>query len=71
MPIISVQMLQGRSLAQKELFIKKVCEVAVQTLNVPERAVLIVLTEVNDENWGVAGATMAKIKATPTDLSSI
>jgi 4-oxalocrotonate tautomerase len=71
MPIISVQMLSGRTAAQKSAFIKQVADIAVHTLEVPERAVTIVLTEVSAENWGVGGRTMAEQRATPPDPSSL
>ena len=63
MPIISVQMLSGRTSAQKSSFIRQVADIAVQTLEVPERAVTIVLTEISDDDWGVGGVTMAELRA--------
>jgi 4-oxalocrotonate tautomerase len=65
MPVITVQMLSGRTPAQKQSFIKQVAEVAVRTLDVPERAVTIVLMESSPEDWGVGGKTMAEIRSAP------
>ncbi|MBB6188565.1 2-hydroxymuconate tautomerase family protein [Rhodanobacter sp. MP7CTX1] len=70
MPIISVQMLSGRTPAQKSSFIKQVADIAVQTLEVPERAVTIVLTEISADDWGVGGRTMAEIRATSPEPTS-
>jgi len=67
MPIISVQMVSGRTAAQKSSFIKLVTDIAVQTLDVPQRAVTIVLTEVGAENWSVGGRTMVELRANPPD----
>lgn len=71
MPVISVQMLSGRTADQKSAFIQQVTDVAVRTLDVPERAVVIVLTEASPEGWGVAGKTMAAMRAAPPGASSL
>ncbi len=70
MPVINVQMLAGRSAAQKKSFIEEVAAVAMRTLAVPEHAVTIVLTEVQPEHWGSGTRTIADIRAaqvTPKD----
>ncbi len=63
MPIINVHMLAGRSPAQKKAFIKEVAAVAMRTLDVPEHAVTIVLTDVPAEQWGAGTRTIADIRA--------
>ena len=63
MPIITVQMLSGRTAAQTSEFIKQVAEVAMRTLDVPERAITIAMTEVSPDAWGVGSKTMAEIRA--------
>ncbi len=65
MPIITVQMLSGRTSAQKREFIRQVADVAVRTLEVPEHAITIAINEVNPDAWGVGGTTMADLRATP------
>ena len=52
MPIIQVQMLTGRSREQKRTFIEKVAEITIQTLEVPEHAIRIVITEVEPDGRG-------------------
>ena len=63
MPVITVHMLSGRSAAQKKSFIEEVAAVAMRTLDVPERAITIVLNEVQPDSWGAGGRTMAEIRA--------
>jgi 4-oxalocrotonate tautomerase len=63
MPIINVQLLRGRTAAQKSTFIKEVATVAMRTLEVPEHAVRIVLSEVEPEDWGVGTRTMVEFRA--------
>ena len=62
MPLINVQMLSGRTPAQKSAFIKELAEAAIRTLGVPEEAIRVVLTEVEPEHWGVGTRTMADIR---------
>jgi 4-oxalocrotonate tautomerase len=63
MPVINVQMLKGRSAEQKRQFIHEMSEVAQRTLLVPEQAITIILTEVEDDHWGKGSKTMAEVKA--------
>jgi 4-oxalocrotonate tautomerase len=63
MPFINVQMLAGRTAAQKEEFMKEVAAVAQRTLRVPEHAVTIILNEVEHEHWSVGLRTMKDVQA--------
>jgi 4-oxalocrotonate tautomerase len=65
MPVITVQLLAGRSTAQKRSFIEQVTAVAVGTLGVPAHAVTIVLSQADAEDWGAGGTTMADRRASP------
>ncbi len=62
MPIINVQMLTGRTAAQKHAFMEHVTQVAMNTLDVPEQAVRIVLIELSPDNWGVGARSMAELR---------
>jgi 4-oxalocrotonate tautomerase len=64
MPIIHVQLLAGRTAQQKNIFMKEVAAIAMRTLQVPEHAVTIVLTEVEREHWSVGMKSMVEIQAT-------
>lgn len=55
MPFIDVTMIEGRSPAQKDAFIKAMTEAAVVTLGAPRETVRVVLREVPGEHWAVGG----------------
>jgi 4-oxalocrotonate tautomerase len=63
MPIIHVQLLSGRTAQQKNTFMKEVAAIAMRTLQVPEHAVTIVLTEVECGHWSVGMKSMTDIQA--------
>lgn len=63
MPVICVHLLSGRTAAQKSAFIHEVTALAVRTLDVPERAVTVVLNEASPDGWGVGGKTMTELRA--------
>jgi 4-oxalocrotonate tautomerase len=45
----------------KKDFMKKVASVAMRTLDVPEHAVVILLTELEHENWSIGNESMTEI----------
>jgi 4-oxalocrotonate tautomerase len=59
MPVITVQLLAGRTTAEKREFIRQLTDLTVRALVVPEQAVTIVLAEVDADDWGAGGMTMA------------
>ena len=63
MPLINVQMLIGRTAAQKADFIREVATIAQRTLQVPEHAVTIIINEVDHAHWGVGRSTMKAIQS--------
>lgn len=71
MPVISVHMLMARTPAQKSAFIRQVTAIAVSTLDVPQRAVTVVLTDASADGWGVGGQTMEELRFKPPGASSI
>ncbi|MFJ7736296.1 4-oxalocrotonate tautomerase family protein [Lysinibacillus sp. NPDC097287] len=59
MPIISVKMAKGRTVAQKQLFVEAVTREAVQTFNVKEEWVTVIFDEYERENWASGGEVHA------------
>ncbi len=55
MPVVQVEMLEGRSLDQKRALVKEVTDVIVKTLNCPPEAVKIIIREMKPEHLGEAG----------------
>jgi 4-oxalocrotonate tautomerase len=62
MPIINVQMLSGRTREQKNGFMKEVAAITQKILQVPESAVVILITEVDRVHWSVGSQTMEEIQ---------
>ena len=60
MPIASIQILKGRSSEDRKLLISRVTDAIVATLEVQPAQVGVIVTEIEPENWGVAGVTKAE-----------
>ncbi|RJX26236.1 MAG: 4-oxalocrotonate tautomerase [Dethiobacter sp.] len=55
MPVVQIEMLEGRNLQQKRQMVKEVTEALVRTLNCPPEAVKIIIREMKPENLGDGG----------------
>jgi len=63
MPIIRIELLEGRSPNLKEELIRRVAEAVTATLAVQPAQVRVLLYELPPEHWGVGGQS----KAAPRD----
>lgn len=63
MPIINVQMLPGRTPAQKTALIRELAEGTVRALGVPEETIRILLAEIEPAHWGVGARSKADLGA--------
>ena len=59
MPIVQIDMLEGRTTEQKRDLVKKVTEAISETANCPQAAVTIVIREMPKENLGQGGILRA------------
>ncbi|UOR11212.1 2-hydroxymuconate tautomerase [Halobacillus amylolyticus] len=59
MPIITVQMLEGRSDDQKQALVEKVTDAVTDTTGARKEAVTVVIEEMSKQNYGVAGKRLA------------
>lgn len=55
MPIISVQLFEGRSHEQKRAFVKAVTEAASATLGSSPESIQVIIQDVNKEDWASGG----------------
>jgi len=55
MPIVQIDMLEGRSIEQKRALVKKVTEAISETANCPADAVTIILREMPKEHLAKSG----------------
>ena len=63
MPTHPVEMMEGRTLAQKKKLVEAITRVSVEILGGTPEAVDIVITDVKRENWATGG----KLWAEPRD----
>ncbi len=60
MPIIRVDLMEGRTPEMKEQFISALCEATVKSLNVKPESVRIILYEIPKTHFSIAGKTVAR-----------
>lgn len=58
MPIIQIQLLEGRPLEVKRQLISEVTEAVRRTLGNSPETIRVLLQEIPEENWGVAGTSI-------------
>jgi 4-oxalocrotonate tautomerase len=66
MPIIQVNVAEGRTVEQKLAAFDAITDAVVRTLDVRPEQVRILINEVKDENFAIAGETMAMRAARPS-----
>ncbi len=55
MPILTVNIKEGRTLEQKRAMVTKVTEAVCETMGVPKTAVRIIINEMANDNFAIAG----------------
>ncbi|EGW36132.1 2-hydroxymuconate tautomerase [Desulfosporosinus sp. OT] len=55
MPIVQVELLEGRTLAQKRLLVEKVTQAIVEATGAPAERVSIIIRDMPKENYANAG----------------
>ena len=63
MPIVTIQMLKGRDKEKRKELIKNVTDAVTKTLDVPVDSVRVLLNEIENENFGVAGLPIMEYRA--------
>lgn len=58
MPIIQVNLVEGRTLEQKEELIKKMTDVVAEVLNCSTSTIRIMINEMKPEHLGIDGESM-------------
>ena len=61
MPIVQIDLLEGRSIEQKRALVKKVTDAISETANCPVNAVTIILREMPKENLSNGGKLRSDI----------
>lgn len=63
MPIVNIQLIEGRSDDQKEALIQKVTNACVESIDCTPESVRILLSDVSTQHFGVAGESVARKRA--------
>lgn len=61
MPIINIQIAQGRTEEQIKELIHNLTNTASETLGAPKQNVRVIVTEVPKTHWGIGGTAMSDI----------
>ncbi|WEG72989.1 2-hydroxymuconate tautomerase [Vagococcus intermedius] len=59
MPIVTVQLMEGRTPEQKAAMIKEITEAIVKTTGAKRENVSIIVNDMKKENYGLAGKSLA------------
>jgi 4-oxalocrotonate tautomerase len=62
MPVINVQLLEGRTTEQKRAFVKAVTEATCLTLDCSPQSVNVIIQDVRREDWATAGKLWSDAK---------
>lgn len=60
MPIIQVQMMEGRSKDKIAEVIQNITNTVAETLDAPKESIRVLVTEIPKTHWGVAGVPKSK-----------
>lgn len=62
MPVVTIEMFEGRDKEKKRKLIKSVSKTISEVLEIPEERIQIILHEIPKENWGMRGEQVSEIK---------
>ncbi len=62
MPVIIINMLEGRGVEKKRKLLKKVTEAVVEALEVEPESVRVIINEIPKENFAVAGLPIEEFR---------
>lgn len=63
MPTYHIEMLEGRTLAQKKKLVEEITRVSVEVLGGKPESVDILITDVKRENWATGGVLWTELSA--------
>ncbi|MCM3741227.1 4-oxalocrotonate tautomerase [Oceanobacillus luteolus] len=61
MPVIQIQMMEGRTPEKVDALIRNVTETVSDTLDAPEENVRVLVTEVPKTHWGIGGVSAKEL----------
>jgi len=60
MPVVNVNIMEGRPKEKIESVIANITETITKTLEVPKETVRVIVTEIPKSHWGIAGESVEK-----------
>jgi len=60
MPLIQINIVEGRSPEKKERLIREVSNLVAEVLEAPVENVRVMIQEMSPEHWGIAGESVKK-----------
>jgi 4-oxalocrotonate tautomerase len=63
MPIVTINILEGRDTEKKKELIKNVSASVIETLEVPPESVRVIINEMPVEHYGIAGLPVMEYRA--------
>jgi len=63
MPVIQVQLMEGRSPEQLRAMVERLTDAMVETANAPRDGVHVIIEEVDPDHWAVGGRLVRAIRA--------
>ncbi|MFG6137602.1 tautomerase family protein [Halomonas sp. B23F22_10] len=63
MPNINIQLIEGRSVEQKEALIEKITAACVEAIDCTPESVRVVLDDIAPQDFGIAGQSVARRRA--------
>jgi len=61
MPLVQVNILEGRTDEQKEALIQELTEACYKAIGAPRETVRVLINEMPKQNWGIGGQSAKKI----------
>lgn len=61
MPVVQVNIIEGRSEQQKERLIHELTEAVHRAIEAPAESIRVLITEMPSSHWGIAGKTAKSI----------
>ena len=61
MPIAQINIIEGRTDAQKETLISEVTDAIVRALDAPKQSVRVIINEMPKQHFGIAGESAKKL----------
>ena len=62
MPVVKIDMWEGRTKEQKEKLIKSVTDTIASTLEIPKEHITVIINDIPKTNWGLKGEQASKVR---------